>query len=57
MAFITEVKPTGAFPKKPKEDLLGPIIRKDYTKLEAVVKSFSQKVWCCSRGRFFFCLP
>lgn len=46
MAFITEVKPNSSFPskKKPKEDLLGQIIRKDYVKLQSVVKSFSQKV-------------
>lgn len=46
MAFITEVKPNSSFPlkKKRKEDLLGEIIRKDYTKLQSVVKSFSQKV-------------
>jgi hypothetical protein len=45
MAFITEVKSTaGGSIKKHNEDLLGPIIRKDYTKLQSVVKSFSQKV-------------
>lgn len=45
MAFITEVK-QNLIPlkKKTKEDLLGPIIRKDYSKLQSVVKNFSQKV-------------
>lgn len=44
MAFITEVKSGIPEKKKCNENLLGSNIKKDYTKLQAVVKSFSQKV-------------